>query len=166
MPSLRSSSVLALLALAAFACGCSKSNSAESGPATAPSAPAARAASAKIANPCKLLTQAEASAAIGAKVGPGQLTNTGMTMRCRFFTPSQDELFLDASGTDLFDTYAHTGAVPVSGMGDKALWAHSEIGSWLYIVKGSNMITLGVPRTISSMTPAIQQAGKLIASRM
>lgn len=117
-----------------------------------------------ISNPCKLLTQAEVSAALGMKFGAGQLTHPGLP-RCRFLTASDDEVFIDVVDPAMFDAYAH-GATPLSGIGDKALWAHDRFSSDIHIVKGGNMVTLGLPRTISQMTPALAKLAKLVAARM
>lgn len=117
-----------------------------------------------IANPCKLLTQAEVSAALSLKFGAGQLTHPGLP-RCRFLTASQEEVFVDAVDPGMFDAYAH-GATPLAGIGDKALWAHDRFSSDIYIVKGGNMVTLGLPRTITKMTPALEKLAKLVAARM
>ncbi|WHZ18285.1 MAG: hypothetical protein OJF55_000434 [Rhodanobacteraceae bacterium] len=117
-----------------------------------------------IANPCKLLTQAEISVALGMKFGAGELTHPGLP-RCRFLTASQDEVFIDVVDPGMFDAYAH-GATPMAGIGDKALWAHDRFSSDVYIVKGGNMVTLGLPRSVSRMTPALANLAKLVASRM
>lgn len=120
-----------------------------------------------ISDPCQLLTQAEASAAMGAPVGPGERTLPRPAHpRCRFFTKDQDELAIDVDDLALFDSYAHLGSQPVPGIGDKALWAHNEFSTQVVIVKGNTMIDLILPRTITMMTPAIQKAARLIASRL
>jgi hypothetical protein len=129
--------------------------------------PGARVAAAGGTDPCKLLTQAEASAVMGVAVGPGERTVPAPGHpRCRFFTAAHDELAVDVDDPALFDSYTHLGAKSVSGLGDKALWSHDEYGSRLVIAKGNEMIELVLPRTITMMTPAVQKAGRLIASRM
>lgn len=117
-----------------------------------------------IANPCKLLTQAEVSAAMGMKFRAGELTHPGLP-RCRFLTASSDEVFIDVVDPSMFDAYAH-GATPLPGIGDKALWAHDQFSSDIYIVKGGNMVTLGLPRNITRMTPALAKLARLVATRM
>ncbi len=90
-------------------------------------------------DPCKLITQAEASAAWGIKLGPAQPVDLkSLGKRCRFETGSFDELFLDATNiTGLVDSYAHLpDAVSVSGLGDKAVWMPGNT-STLCIVKGN-----------------------------
>lgn len=119
-----------------------------------------------IADPCKLLTQAEVSAALGMKFRAGELTHPGLP-RCRFLTASQDEVFIDVVDPSMFDAYAHApGTTPLPGIGDKALWAHDQFSSDIYIVKGGNMVTIGLPRTVSKMTPAVANVAELVASRM
>jgi hypothetical protein len=67
----------------------------------------------------------------------------------------------------LFDSYTHMPDVkPVSGIGDQALWSHSEIGSGLDILKGGRLVQVGLPRTMTTMTPGVERAARLIASRM
>src|SRR5579875_884241 len=158
-------SVFAAVALMA---GCSQHQG--SVPATgevAASATPTAAAAVPIADPCSLLTLAEASAAMGEAVGPGQRKQFGkLTTRCSFSTASNDELFLDVSNPGLFDAAVHMGAVPVAGIGDRALWQHDQYSSLLMIEKGGNVINMGLPHTIASPTPAVVKAGKLIAGRM
>lgn len=129
-------------------------------------AAAARGSAAPITNPCKLLTQTEVSTALGARFGAGQLTNTGAGLRCRFLTASGEEVFIDVVDPALFDAYAHAADATLTGIGDKALWEHSEYGSYLYILKSGNLVTLGLPRTVARLTPALVKTGKLIAKRM
>ncbi len=64
--------------------------------------------SAPISNPCALLTQEEASAAIGQKIVRNDLQHDGPVSRCRFFDASGDEpLWLDAEDAAMFDGLAH-----------------------------------------------------------
>jgi hypothetical protein len=136
----------------------------------------AQATSPRIADPCKLLTQNEASEAISTRLGPGEMKTFRGVTRCAFFNTQnrEEELWLDVQNetavvTDvvLFDSLSHGPDVkPVSGIGDRALWAHSQIGTFLYILKGGNMLAIGLPRTMAAMTPAVEKAGKLMASRM
>lgn len=158
----------AVSAAVALMAGCSQhQGSAPTTGEVAASATPTVAAAAPIADPCSLLTQAEASAAMGAPVGPGQRKQFGkLTTRCSFSTASNDELFLDVSNPGLFDAATHMGAVPVAGIGDHALWQHDQYSSLLMIEKGGNVINMGLPRTIASPTPAVLKAGKLIAGRM
>lgn len=166
--------VIAIAVALASACACSNNKPApeQGGPSTNVQA----ASVARIADPCKLLTQAEASEVLGANLDPGVLKRFGVITRCTFYNKhvSGQELFLDvhnetAPETDsaLFDGYTHMpGIKPVSGIGDQALWSHDELSTRLAILKGGRMVEVGLPRTISAMTPAIEKAAKLIASRM
>lgn len=155
--------VLGTLLLAA---GCHSSTSAAPAQATTSEA-AAKPASPPISDPCKLLSQAEASAALGEKLGAGKLQHFGPVSRCQFFAGVNEDLFLDSADPATFDALAHgSDAKPVSGIGDKALWQHNEYATFLHILKGGNMISMGLPRTMSNLTPGVENAGKLVASRM
>jgi len=156
----------AVSAAAVLMAGCSTQQG--SAPATGQAAVSATpTAAAPIADPCRLLTQAEASDVLGAPAGPGQRKQFDkLTTRCSFSTASNDELFLDVSNPGLFDAAVHMGAVPVAGIGDRALWQHDQYSSLLMIEKGGNVINMGLPHTIASPTPAVVKAGKLIAGRM
>src|SRR5579875_616273 len=95
------------------ACTGSTSISANSPPKGADS----KSGSASLANPCTLLTQAEASAALGMQFGAAEMIdNKKLGKRCRFAT-SGDELFIDISDNNgLADSYAHLpDATPVKG---------------------------------------------------
>lgn len=166
--------LIVIAAALASACACSSKKPA---PDEANSSTDAQAASvARIADPCKLLTQAEASEAMGASLEPGVLKRFGVITRCTFSNkrvPEQD-LFLDVhnetapeSDSVLFDSYTHVPDIQhVSGIGEQALWAHSELSTRLDIFKGGRLVEVGLPRQIATMTPALEKAGKLIASRM
>lgn len=157
---------LIVAAGAALLAACSSSHPSD-GAGTPPQASAAPAVA--IADPCKLLTQDEAAAALGKRTGPGELKQFGsITTRCSFYSPStQEELFLDVSNPGLFDAAAHLGATPVAGIGDKALWQSDAHSSFLFIEKDGKVINLGgLPGGMATPSPAVQQAGKLVASRM
>lgn len=121
-----------------------------------------------ISNPCKLLTPAEASAAVGQTLVRSDVQRYGPVTRCRFFNASGDEPFwLDAADAATFEGLEHLpDAKPVAGIGDRALWQHDEISTFLHILKGGNMISMGLPRTLATLTPAVQKAAKLVADRM
>jgi hypothetical protein len=166
--------LIVIAAALVSACACSSNQPA---PERASSSTDLQAASvARIADPCKLLTQAEASEAMGASLEPGVLRRFGVITRCTFSNkrvPEQD-LFLDVhnetapeSDSVLFDGYTHVPDIQhVAGIGDQALWAHSELSTRLDIFKGGRLVEVGLPRTVATMTPALEKAGKLIASRM
>jgi len=116
--------------------------------------------------PANLLTQVEASEAIGAKLGPGELKRMGIITRCTYYNRATDQmLWLDVHNETapepdavLFDSYTHMPNVkPVSGIGDQALWSHSDFGSDLDILKGGRLVLMGLPRT---MTNAYSGGGK------
>lgn len=126
------------------------------------------AAAAPIANPCKLLTPAEASAAIGRTLVRSDVQHYGPITRCRFFDAAGDEpLWLDAADAATFEGLEHLpGVQPVVGIGDRALWQHDELATFLHILKGGDMISMGLPRTLATLTPGVQKAAKLVAGRM
>lgn len=153
----------------ALGCGCSGSKPAASGDAnqgTSASAAAPVQSRSTIADACKLLTQDEASAVMGVKMSPGQSFHLQTGPRCRFLSKAQDELGIDVIDGGLFSSYAQLADKPVSGMGDKAAWAHDKFGSHLFILKGSNLAVMSLPTSIATITPAVETAGQRIASRM
>ena len=127
--------------------------------------------SASLVNPCTLLTQAEASAALGIQFGAAEMIdNKKLGKRCRFAT-GDDELFIDISdNTGLADSYALLpNVVSVKGLGDKALWMP---GRWetenklLCIVKHNILVNIGFPPSVKSLTPGARKVAELVASRM
>lgn len=166
--------VMAVAIAGASACSGGNREAPQQG--ASPPAPTAQAASsARITHPCKLLTRTEASAAIGAELAPGEENTSGIVTRCAFSNRErQSQLWLDVqnatapvSDASLFDALSHEpDAKLLSGIGDKALWSHSRISTFLYILKGGNMVAMGLPRTMATLTPSVEQAGKLVASRM
>lgn len=107
---------------------------------------AGSAAAPSISDPCKLLSQAEASAALGEKLGAGKLRHYGPVSRCQFFAGEKEDLFLDVADPAMFDALAHgSDAKPIAGIGDRALWQHNEYATFLHIVKGGNMVSMGFP---------------------
>ena len=159
----------------ASACACS---GAKPGPAQAAVAgTTAQADSApRIADPCKLLTQAEASEAIGTKLEAGELKRFGGITRCVFYNnrDNQQLVLLDVrnessptSDSGDFESDSHNpNAKPVPGIEDQAFWFHNELGSSLEIFKGGRLVRVTLPRRMTTMTPALEKAARLIASRM
>lgn len=162
MLSIRMSAISTVLLLLM---ACSGSGGGDSGKeSTVPAA--SRKPATSIANPCKLLTSAELSSALNAKYGEGELTTTFAGPRCRFFTAAQDEVYIDVDDPALFDAYAHSANQSVPEVGDQAFWEHTQYGSFLYVKKGGNVITVGLPRDVTKLTPALESMAKLAASRM
>lgn len=176
-PEMRMLGVVITLAAIALPCGCSKSKS-ETQAATAgtTSSEVSPVRATPIADPCKLLTQAEASKIVGATLNPGETRRFGVVTRCSFFNRADParEVLLDVqnetapvSDSALFDSYTHLpGVQHVSGVGDQALWVHNEIDSEVDILKGGRLVEMKVPRQVATMTPAVEGAAKAIASRM
>ena len=119
-----------------------------------------------IKNPCKLLTHAEVSAALGKSFSSGKLTNTGAGPRCRFFTASQEEVFIDVVDPALFDACAHSADAVLTGIRYKVLWQHTPYQSYLYILKDGNLVAVGLPRRLTAPTPAVEKLAALVAGRM
>jgi hypothetical protein len=121
-----------------------------------------------ISDPCRLLTPAEASPAVGQVLVRSDVQHYGPVTRCRFFNAGGDEpIWLDVTDASTFDGLAHLPDVkPVSGIGDQALWQHNELATFVHILKDGNTVSMGLPRTLSSMTRAVESAAKLVASRM
>jgi len=109
-------------------------------------------------------------------LSPGEMRRFGIVTRCSFFyraDPSRDVLLdvqnetAPVTDAELFDSYTHMPDVQrVSGIGEQALWNHSEIGSGLDILKNGHMVEMKVPRSIATVTPPVEKAAKAIASRM
>ena len=157
-----------LLASSALTVGCSRSAEESSATPTHASTAAARTRSAPLADPCKLLTQEEAAAAIGRSVTRSDLQHYGRVNRCRFFSADGDEpIWLDAEDAAMFDAVAHLpDAKPLSGIADQAFWQHNELSTFVHILKNGRMVSMGLPRTMSTLTPEAEKAAKLVASRM
>ena len=167
-----------ILTLLALVCACSGTKAGPD-PTAGGSTTAQAASAARIPDPCKLLTQAEASEAIGPRLEAGELKRFGIITRCSFYNKreSDQDLFLDVQNETapvadsvLFDSSTHgPDAKPVPGVGDQALWFHSDkrfAGSSLDILKSGRLVHVILPRTIKTVTPPVEKAAKLIASRM
>lgn len=118
-------------------------------------------------DPCKLLTQAEASAALGLKVSPGRtIKNLMDTTTCAFATPAGDDLTIAIESPDFYNGVAANGGVPVQGIGAKALWLHMPWSNELYVLKDHSLVHVSFPGHATGLSPAMIMAGKQIASRM
>jgi hypothetical protein len=117
---MKSTIAVGAFAMVAAAAVFSRSNPAVSATASA-AAPSLYRVSAAALDPCKLLTHDEAEAAMGTKLGPGELL-TGVSRSCRFLTSSNEPFSVTVENAGLFEAYVHTNATPVSGIGDRALW--------------------------------------------
>lgn len=173
--------VIVVASAFALICACSGTTTGptQAGDASATGQTAQAATATRIPDPCKLLTQAEASEAIGAKLDAGELKRFGAITRCSFYNKQDrdQELFLDVHNETatvpdsvLFEASTHSpDAKPVREIGEQALWYHSDDrfgGTSLDILKGGRFVHVILPRTIKTMTPPVEKAAKLIASRM
>lgn len=166
---MRYSKLLALLVTSLALAGCSGPSDSAAAPPGAPgSSSAAHGSSHPITDPCKLLTLAEASATVGKALVRNDVQRFGPITRCRFFDAAGDEpIWLDVADAATFDALTHLpGMKPVSGIGNQALWQHDELSTFVHILKGGNMVSMGLPRTVSTLTPGIMKAAKLVARRM
>lgn len=166
---MRSLAMVAAAIVIAFACGCSGSKPAAtdaSNQGAAASAAAPAPSRATIADACKLLTQDEASAVMGVKMNPGESLHLQTGPRCRFLSKALDELAIDVIDGGMYNSYAQLADKQVSGMGEKTLWSHDQFGSHLFVLKSGNLAIVSLPKSIATVTPAVETAGKQIASRM
>jgi hypothetical protein len=166
---MRSVAISAAVIVIAFACGCSgskpvASDASNQGATSSATAPVQNKST--IADACTLLTQEEASAAMGVQMNPGQSFHLQTGPRCRFLSKAQDELGIDVIDGGMFSSYAQLADKQVSGIGDKAAWSHDQFGSHLFILKSGNLAVVSLPKSIATVTPAVETAGKQIASRM
>lgn len=118
-------------------------------------------------DPCKLLTQREASAAAGVQVRAGKpVPNLLDTTTCDFDTPANDQLTITEEPMDLYDSFAVTGGTSIRGIGEKAQWENIFGSVHLLIVEHGRMVEVIFPQKATSLSPAMTEAGKQIASRM
>jgi hypothetical protein len=133
------------------------------GAATAPLSPPAASAA---VDPCKLVTTAEASTAMGASSLPGKLHKGRAGSSCRYYSPDHKmNVFVQAIGPADMQGASQLGGKNVSGIGDQAVWAAGS----LFIRKGGNFAQVGLYRTAGSMEhmdPQIIPLAKAAASRM
>lgn len=122
-----------------------------------------------ISDPCKLLTVEEASAEMGVTVHIGRVQNA-MAKTCQYIPPSNDwldALTVSVEDADFYDGLAGTpGSVPISGIGEKAVWLHLGASDHLDILKDGNLVEVIFPSKSPARTAAMTQVGKEIAGRM
>lgn len=117
-----------------------------------------------IADPCKLVSVAEVSEAMGRPSKPGELTHPFNGNRCRFYdATAQYEIFLQTVDPALVKGVLAEATV-LPGMGDWAYWS----GGAVYVGKGDHALMIGfqLPHTLTAMTPAAEKLARAVASRM
>lgn len=101
---------------------------------------------------------------MGVKLGPGEF-HAIVGGRCNFYSAdSQKEVFLQVTDPALLDSFAHVGGVPVTGIGDKAIWLDGSV----YVQKDGNVMQIGfsLPGPLKTMSPDAEKLAKIVASRM
>jgi hypothetical protein len=124
---------------------------------------------------CSLVTEQEASAALGADPGPGQSDTSGPASSCMYgSSPSIVTVNLVPVGGKQYFDHARqvTGSagheVTVSGIGDEAFSVASGPAASVEFVKGDALVAIVILRGMTG-SPAIAQAtvlAKLAASRI
>jgi len=133
---------------------------------TASTAALTTAANAGAANACGLVTAGEASAAMGVTSLPGKGRVTRHGSSCRYYSPNHTmNVFVQTAEAGDMIGAGQLGGKPVSGIGDKAIWAAGS----LFIQKGGKYAQVGLYRTAASMQtmdPQIVPLAKTAAGRM
>ncbi|MDQ6941274.1 MAG: hypothetical protein M3169_02030 [Candidatus Eremiobacteraeota bacterium] len=121
---------------------------------------------ASAANPCALVTTAEASTAMGVSSLPGKARTSSRSSSCRYYSADHTKnVFVQTIGADDMAGAGQLGGKPVPGIGDKALWAAGS----MFIQKGGKYVQVGLYRSAASMQkmdPAIVPLAKTAAGRM
>ena len=178
--------VLAAIGLAAALTGCSAGalpGAASTSPAT-PATPATAQSTAPVthvdpADPCALVTEANATAALGADPGPGVPSDQGAEHLCTYgtyptaiavaSTPTNGKLTFDAAKR----VQGHKdGAVDLTGVGNEAfgLTPPTNAGSAAYFYKGNAYVSitlvLATPYPADSPAPKVVAMAKAAAARL
>lgn len=145
--------VAAGLAIIGAACTAGERDAAPGDTATAPTAQA------DAVDPCALVTQDEATAALGAPAGaaerPTEANNDNLST-CRYVAPRGQGVVvlavmvygIDVSRTAFQNAKAQPfPSEPISGVGDEAFWVDDPLNT-LYVLKGNRYVSFGgdVPR--------------------
>ena len=118
-------------------------------------------------SPCALVTQSEASTALGVPAMPGVAKSLGGSIVCRYF--SRDKKKQVSVATITAGDYAmvqKAGTPALDGIGTDALY----FGGSIYIQKGAAFARVGLLRSMADMAiappPALVVLAKAIASRL
>lgn len=118
-------------------------------------------------DPCHLLTQAQVSQALGEQATPAERQQSAHSHPiCGWFnaTKSKTLYVMIASRRTMPPPWWKT-AVPVYGVGDKALWS----SGWMYVRKHANRVAIELvlsPGSVKRMDPQLLSLAKEAAARM
>jgi hypothetical protein len=171
----KTTAVLALAALVALAACSGKTTTtttttdtttaaASAAPVDASAAPAAAAGS---SDACALVTQDEATAAMGAKAAAGiaKTDHDGYTS-CRYYDPTKTKnVFVQFVDPKLADQMGAMGGKDVAGVGDKATWLSGSI----FVTKGAKAAQVGLylsGNSLKTMDAGEPALAKTAADRM
>lgn len=118
-------------------------------------------------DPCQLLTQAQVSQAFGEQATPAQRQQSAPDQPiCGWSNASQSKTLyvMIASRKTMPPPWWKT-AVPVHGVGDKALWS----SGWMYVRKHANRVAIELilsPNSVKRMDPQLLRLAKETAARM
>ncbi len=118
-------------------------------------------------DPCTLLTQAQVSRAFGERATPAQRQPAAAGHPiCGWLNASQSKTLyvMVASRSTLPPPWWKT-AVPVHGVGDKALWS----AGWMYVRKHADRIAIELvlsPSSTTHMDPQLLALAKDVAARL
>ena len=118
-------------------------------------------------DPCTLLTQAQVSQAFAEPVTPAQRQRSAPSQPiCAWLNASQSKTLyvMIASRKTMPPPWWKT-AVPVRGVGDKALWS----SGWMYVRKHANRVAIELilsPDSAKRMDPQLLRLAKEAAARM
>jgi len=163
---LKSTAILPLCALVALAACSSGSSSSSSTTVESSSAPAA-ATTAAAGDACALVTQAEATTALGsaAQAGIAKTDHDGYTS-CRYYDATKTKnVFVQFLDPKLADNMTMMGGKEVAGVGDKATWLSGSI----FFQKSGKAAQVGLylsPASMQTMDPGEVDLAKTAAGRM
>jgi len=136
---------------------------ASAAPAAATAAPAAAAAN----DACALVTQAEASTAMGASAAaPIAKTDHDGYTSCRYYDPTKTKnVFVQYVDPKIAEQMGPMGGKDVAGVGDKATWLAGSI----FVTKGGKAAQIGLylnANSMKAMDPGESALAKTAADRM
>jgi Protein of unknown function (DUF3558) len=166
------SGALAVSALVIAACGGSTNGAnptgAANGGATSPSTITSSAPGSAATDACALLTQQEASTAIGAAAGPPD-----NSLGCTYKGPAGETVSVllapgDRARFDAARTHqqGNPGYQDVPGAGDSAFLVSGSGGGQFYCLKGSSLMTITLSLVNGTPTDALLTLGKTAAGRL
>ncbi len=168
---MKPTAVLALATLVALTACSSGSSSSTATDASASSAPAAAATTAAATggttDACALVTQAEASTALGstAQAGIAKTDRDGYGS-CRYYDATKTKnVFVQFVDPKLADAMAAMGGKEVAGVGDRSTWLTGSI----FVQKSGKAAQVGLylsAASLKAMDPGEADLAKIVAGRM